>query len=80
MADKIKITKDDITTGNVELPDGYKIEKFKTKDEISAENLAAANELEASLGEEPSDDELIIEGKMCHPYYTTLKEIEHLRK
>lgn len=77
---KVKITKNDITTGNVEMPDGYKISKFKTHQEIIDELRLEADRLEAELGDEPSNEELVEHGMMNHPYYQTLNEIEYLRK
>ncbi len=76
---KIKITKIDITTDNVEMPEGYRIGKYKTQKDIKDETLAEADRLEAGLGTEPSDEELIDYGKSDHPYYQTLNEIEQLR-
>lgn len=76
---KVKLTKNDITTDNVELPEGYKITKYKTNDELIAENLVEADRLEAGLGNEPADQELIELGKIDHPYYQTISEIERLR-
>ncbi len=77
---KVKVTKKDIIDDNVEMPDGYKIIKYKTKDEIDAENSARADELEAGLGDAPDDVDLINYAKQDHPYYQTLEEIEDLRK
>jgi len=79
MADKIKITKDDIEAGTVEMPDGYKIAKYKTKDELDAELLVQINNLEAGLGTEPSTFELLDYAKLDHPYYQILEEIKRLR-
>lgn len=82
MADKIKIkiTKDDIESGAVEMPDGYKIEKYKTKDELDAEMLVLADEIEASIGEAPDEKDLVEYAKLVHPYYQSLIEIAFLRK
>ena len=80
MAKKIKITKEDILTDNVELPEGYKFEKYKTKDELDAEMLAKIDELEFLLGEKPDNKELIEYGKIFHHYYQTLDDIGWLRE
>ena len=78
--DKIKITKDDILGDLVEMPEGYRIEKYKTQGEIKDENLARADDLEANLGQAPDVEDLVNYAKLDHPYYQTLKEIEQLRK
>lgn len=78
MADKIKITKNDIDAGIIEMPDGYKIEKYKTKDELDDEIKAKIKELESE--KEPDDNELIDYGKIDHPYYRNLELIEQLKK
>ena len=80
MADKIKITKEDILSDNVELPEGYKFEKYKTKQEIKDEIQARIDELESGIGEKPKDQELMEHGEMNHPYYQTLEEIEYLKE
>jgi hypothetical protein len=80
MSDKIKITKEDILSDNVELPEGYKFEKYKTKQEIKDEIQAQIDELESGLGEKPKDKELIEHGIMNHPYYQTLVFIEELKE
>lgn len=47
----------------------------------TADKLARIAELEAELAQwtEPSDAELIIEGRMMHPYYMKLQEIEMMK-
>lgn len=80
MGDKIKITKDDIESGVVEMPEGYKIEKYKTPQDVKDEIKTQIDELEATLGEGPLDDELIEFGKMNHPYYQDVMLIEVLKE
>lgn len=78
--EKIKITKEDILNDNVELPEGYKFEKCKTKQEIRDEFQAEIDRLESELGKEPNDDILIVMGKVFHHYYYTQEQIECLEE
>ena len=77
---KIKLTKEDIITNNVEMPEGYRITKYKTQKEIKDEMLLEADMLEDTIGNKPTDAELLKYAKLDHPYYQTLKEIERLRE
>jgi hypothetical protein len=74
MADKIKITKEDIP--NLELPDGYKLQKNPTiQDHIDEQerNLAMLAEMTETV---PTDAELLewVKSSMQHPYYAALEQ------
>jgi len=77
---KVKVTKDDIKNNNVELPEGYRIAKYKTQKELNDELLVTIGNLEAENDIVPSDNELIDFAKLDHPYYRNLELIEQLKK
>jgi len=56
------------------LPEGYKIERVKTKAERIAELEDELQRLQAS--KPPEDAELIEFGKSVHPYYMEVNRIE----
>lgn len=55
------------------LPEGYKIERVKTKAERVAELQTELQRLQAS--KPPDDTELIELGKTMHPYYMDIERI-----
>jgi len=75
-ADKVLLTK---------APDGYEyklVPKEKSEQEKLQEQLAQLED-ELSQMQEPSQEELIAEGMMMHPYYRKLREkqeVENLLK
>lgn len=63
---------------NIILPEGYKIIKeYDPKDIII--NRIAQIEDELKQLSEPTESELIKEGKITHPYYMLIEELEILR-
>jgi len=62
------------------LPEGYKIERVKTKAEQVAELQTEIDKLEQEKGIEPADDELIDFAKLSHPYYANNRYLDALKK
>jgi hypothetical protein len=67
MANKIKIEKADIEANQVELPDGYVFQKVKTKAERRAEIQERIDIIDEMI--EPSEEALLDEARVNHPYY-----------
>ena len=64
--------------GNLIVPDGWELYKVPTKQErIQAEITRLEKELEGM--KEPTREELIEEGKMMHPYFYTLEQLEYYK-
>lgn len=61
---------------DIKIPEGYKLVKVVPKITIQQE----IDTIELSLGEEPTDKELIEEGRMIHPYYHQKERLEELKK
>jgi hypothetical protein len=58
-------------------PEGFKLVKIEDpKDNIRKE----IEQLEQHTLKEPTDEELIMEGKMTHPYYMNKQRIEDLKR
>lgn len=76
---KIRVTKEDIESGNVELPEGYEFKKVKTREDRIRERIAEIEE-ELKGWKEPTTKELIAEGRMMHPYYMLNEELYWLRE
>lgn len=74
--DKVKISVEDLE--NIELPEGYKLIKMKDPKE---EKLKEIERLEMNLAmmTEPSDQDLIEEGKMTHPFFELKRRIEWMK-
>ena len=69
---KIRIAETDIN--RLELPEGYRLVREKTKAERVKELEAEKDKL---LQSKPPDDKELIEfGKEVHPYYTELQRID----
>jgi hypothetical protein len=82
MTEKIKITKEQIEAGKLELPDGYELKKVKTKMEIRLEVQTLLDVLLLNQGTEPSDEEIRDAAKagICHPYYEDELHITELKE
>lgn len=76
MAEKIIISIENID--KLVLPDGYKLTKVKTKKEEKAELQNQIKEFK--LIKEPSDEELIEEGRISHLYYINQMMIKDLEE
>ena len=77
---KIPVGKIIILSGDVDklvLPDGYELKKVDTKAEKIVKLQKEIDELKD--WEEPTDKELIEEGRMNHPYYMNQMMIEYLQ-
>jgi len=77
MTKKIIISKDDIK--NLSLPEGYEIVKKPDPNQAILDEIARLEEQLAQMSE-PTMEELIEFGKMFHPYYQTINQINELRK
>ena len=65
--------------GDYLVPEGYQIFKIESVEDRLSKRLL---ELEEQFKDyyEPTDDELIEEGRMMHPYYMLLGEINDIKK
>jgi len=70
---KIPISISEADVSRLVLPEGYKIERVKTKAERIAELEDELQRLQASTP--PDDAELIEFGKSVHPYYMEINRI-----
>lgn len=82
--DKIRIYKEkqdrfEIKNGEIIIPDGYELYKVPTKAERIQTRIS---EIEAELKgmSKPTEQELIAEGRLMHPYFMMTDELEYLRK
>jgi len=84
MEDKIRISK--VAKGlfrehggDLVIPDGYELYKVPTRRE---KIQARIKQLQQELGKmkKPTDQQLIQEGRMMHPFYMMSEELEYLRK
>ena len=73
---KIRIAETDIN--RLELPEGYRLVREKTKTEKIADMKAEITRLEVE--QEPSDAELIEFGKEMHPYYANRIELDWAKR
>ena len=74
---EIETTKEELE--NINIPDGYVI--VKDPELVEKERIAGIKaEIEKRLSEMtiPTDEELIEYGKLSHPYYYQLKQLEEL--
>jgi len=64
--------------GNIIIPDGFEI---YIKEDVEEKRKIEIKQLEEELArmKEPSDKELIEEGKLMHPYYVIKNDIEYLK-
>ena len=59
-----------------EVPKGYKLVKIKDpKEDIQKE----IDMIETTIGEPPTDVELIKEGRVMHPYYIQKERLDYLK-
>ena len=63
--------------GNYLIPDGIVIYIDDTQERVEERIISLESEIE-QMGE-PSDAELIEEGRMMHPYYMLVQELEMLK-
>ena len=64
--------------GNIIIPEGFEI-YIKENPEDKRLKRIAELELELEGMTEPTDEELIEEGKMMHPYYMLVQELEYMK-
>lgn len=76
MANKIIISKDNIE--NLSLPEGYEIVKKPDPNQAILDEIARLEEQLAQMSE-PDEKELILYGKMSHPYYDLMIRIDMLK-
>ena len=75
-SDLENLEKDD--NGNYIIPDGIKIYIEEDPEELNKKRIAEL-EIELESIVEPTEEELIEEGRMMHPYYVMTMELEMLK-
>ena len=73
MTKKIIISKDDIK--NLSLPEGYEIVKKPDPNQAILDEIARLEEQLEGMSK-PTDEELLVWAKECHPYYVLNRELE----
>ena len=87
MTDKTRIynlTKEQVSSlilnegGTYTIPDNFEVYIVPSAEDLRKQRIT---ELEAELAQmgEPTTEELILEGKMTHPYYMLISEYENLK-
>ena len=75
IATKISLTKEAIEAGNIIVPEGYELIKKPDPNQAILDEIAR---IEAQLEgmSKPTDEELLVWAKECHPYYVLNRELE----